>query len=273
VSVLAASPVAADHVIGSATTCNNSVGEGGGQGVICEVTIVNTVTPSGGSAVVTIHECLGSAGAPLEGVCSTTTQSLTAPVTSINQCNGSVVGGGSKLLCSIVITNNFTAGVAPGAITLTVNQCVGSGGAGNVKFACDPYPATTDGAAIIQCNGTATGDGASLTCTASGTMASALAVTIDQCNGSAVGGGALVVCSASITNNAVPLATPTPVATTPVAAVGIPTAEPTATPPLTSTDGSGSGNNSTPLMPLMILLALSGLGLTTILVQRQRIHL
>jgi hypothetical protein len=250
VSIIAAGPVAADHTIGAATTCNNSVGAGGGQGVICEITIVNTTTPSGGSAVVTIHECIGSAGAPLSGVCSTTTQSLSAPVTSVNQCNYTVVGGGATLHCSVVITNNFTGGVAPGATAATVNQCVGSGGPGNVLFACDPFPATTDGAAIIQCNGTATGGGASLTCTASGTMATALAVTINQCNNSAGGAGSLVVCTASITSSAIAAGT---------------------TVPPTSTASEGSSPTSTP--PLAVLIfALAGLLLATVVVQRRTVR-
>lgn len=250
VSIIAAGPVAAAHTIGAATTCNNGVGGGGGQGVICEVTIVNTITPSGGSAVVTIHECLGSAGAPLSGVCSTTTQSLAAPVTSVNQCNGTVGGGGATLHCSIVITNNFTGGVDPGATAVTVNQCVGSGGSGNVLFACDPYPATTSGAAIIQCNGTATEGGASLTCTASGTMATALSVAIEQCDGSAGGGGSVVVCTTSITSRAV--------------AAG-------STAPPTSTASDGSSPSST--LPIaMLIFALAGLLLATVVVQRRTVR-
>jgi len=69
---------------------------------------------------------------------------------------------------------------------------------------CDPFPATTTGAAITQCNGSANGGTlVGLTCTAPGTKSAAHGVTINQCNGSANGCGALVICSASIANRVV----------------------------------------------------------------------
>jgi len=252
---ISVSPVAAAHTIAASTTCNNGVGGGGGQGVICEVTIVNTITATGGSAVVTVHECIGSAGAPLSGVCSTTTTNLTKPVTVVNQCNGTVEGGGSTLRCSVVITNHFV-GVTPGASGVTINQCVGSGD--GLVTGCNPLQATTS-AVITQCNGSANGGNlVQLTCTASGTRSSAFAMTINQCNASANGGGSLVICSATMAN-----------------AVTAPTAAPTgsarSTPPPTSTSGT-PGSVPTPLFPLMILLALGGLALATVVTQRRSLH-
>jgi hypothetical protein len=247
-SIITTVPVAAAHTIAATTTCSNGVDDTPGLGLICQVTVVNTITGSGGSAKVTVHECHGAAGSPTAS-CSTTTTSLTKPVTAVTQCNSSINGGGGTLRCSIVVTSNFYGGISPGSTAATVNQCVGSGGAGNVLFACDPYPATTSDAAITQCNGSATGGGASVTCTATGTMASALAVTINQCNGSANGGGALIVCSASLVNNAV-----------------------SGTPPPTGTASNSSSDNSTPLFPLLALLASGGLGLAVIAARRRRIY-
>jgi hypothetical protein len=252
-----ASPVSA-AALGATGACATGAGNGGGQGIICEVTIVNTINATGGFATVTVHQCLGAAdfGSPdlARGSCSTVTTHPAAPVTSVIQCDGSVNGAGSTLYCTIVITNNFL-GVSPGETAATVDQCVGSGGDGNVKFVCDPVQSTTD-AAITQCNGSATGGGASVTCSATGMMASALAVTVDQCNGSAGGGGALIVCSASITNNALPAATAPPASTS-------------RRPATTATADAGSSSNSNPLLPLMLVLAFGGFVLAAVVTTKR----
>ena len=208
--VLATGATAA--TIAPTTTCSNGVDNTGGLGLICEVTVVNTITAGGGSAVVTVRECHGAAGAP-EASCTIVTNVLTEPVTAVTQCNDSINGGGGTLRCSVQVTNNFV-GLSPGATAATVNQCVGSGG--GITTGCDPFPATTSGATITQCNGSANGETlVGLTCTATGTQSSVLDVKINQCNGSANGGGALVICSANITNNAVaaPSPSPTPIPT------------------------------------------------------------
>jgi len=185
--------------IAPTTTCSNHVDNTPGLGLICEVTIVNTITASGGSARVTVRECHGAAGAPT-AACTTKTTVLTKPVTRVEQCNYAINGGGGTLRCSVKVTNNFV-GLSPGATAATVNQCVGSGD--GVANTCDPFPATTTGATITQCNGSANGGTlVGLTCTATGTKPSAHGVTINQCNDSANGGGALVICSANITNKA-----------------------------------------------------------------------
>ncbi len=244
-SLALAGGATAATTIAPTTTCSNGVDNTGGLGLICRVTIVNTITASGGSAKVTVRECHGPAGDP-QAACKTKTKLLGKPVTAVNQCNKSINGGGGTLRCSVQVTNRFV-GVSPGATAATVNQCVGSGG--GITTGCDPFPATTINATITQCNGSANGGTlVGLTCTASGTKSSAFGVKVKQCNGSANGGGALVICSANITNKAVgpgpsPSHKPTPKPTNA-------TLPPTAT--LATTDAPGTG--STPLVFVAIFL-------------------
>jgi hypothetical protein len=184
--------------LAATTTCSNGVDDTPGLGLICQVTIINTFTTSGGSATVIVRECHGAAGDP-QASCNTTTQNLTSPVTRVTQCNSAINGGGGTLRCSVKVTNHFV-GVPVDATTTTVDQCVGSGG--GITVGCDPFPATTSGAAITQCNGSANGGTlVGLTCTATGTKSAHAAVIINQCNGSANGGGALVICSANVSNS------------------------------------------------------------------------
>jgi hypothetical protein len=228
-SVLATSASAA--TIAPTTTCSNGVDNTPGLGLICEVTVVNTITATGGSATVTVRECHGAAGDP-EAACTTVTDDLTEPVTAVTQCNDATNGGGGTLRCSVDVTNNFV-GADPAATAATVNQCVGSGD--GITTGCDPFPATTTGATITQCNGSANGGTlVELTCTATGTESSAFGVTINQCNGSTNGGGGLVICSANIENNA---AAPSPAPSAGPTA-GAPTQPPTDT--LTAADVPGS---------------------------------
>ena len=251
VSIIAAGPVAAAP-LNAAGACATGTGNVGGQCIVCDVTVVNTITAIGGNATVTVHECLGSAGDPTDGTgpgghrCTTTVTSFNEPVTAITVCDGSANGGGGKLLCSIKVTNNFV-GISPGGLAATVNQCVGSVTTGTVR-ACNPDPATTSGAAITQCNGTANGGGSSLTCKASGTMASAFLVWINECNGSGGGGGALVVCTASLAGGTS-----------------------SGTPPPTSALSEGSSPSSTPPIA-MLIFALAGLLLATVVVQRRTVR-
>jgi hypothetical protein len=271
VSLITISPAFAGTTIAATTTCGMGLGDLGGRGLICEVTIVNSVTTAGGTSTVTVRECLGSAGAPTDGSggggfpCSTVTSVLTVPVTAVTQCNDSINGGGGTLRCSVQVTNNFV-GVSPGSTAVSVNQCVGSGASGiaGQTINCDPFPATTTSAAITQCNGSANGGTlVGLNCTATGTMASALPVTILQCQGSANGGGALVICSANVVNAIAAAPTAAPTAT--------PSAASSATPAVTSTapsDGSRSG------LPFTLLAALifAGLGVLAVEAQRRRIR-
>jgi len=198
--------------LAATTTCSNSVDDTPGLGLICQVTIINTITSSGGSAHVVVRECHGAAGNP-QAACQTTTSNLTTPVTRVTQCNSSINGGGGTLRCSVRITNDLI-NLGAGSIAATVNQCVGSGG--GITVGCDPFPATTSGAVITQCNGSANGGTlVGLRCTASGTAMASRGVTINQCNGSANGGGALVICSASVVTRALATIPPTAAAAQP----------------------------------------------------------
>ena len=211
---LAVAGGASAATLASTTTCSNGVDNTGGLGLICQVTVVNRITGSGGTATVTVRECHGAAGDP-QAACTTKTTNLTKLVTAVTQCNDSINGGGGTLRCSVKVTNNFV-GRSSGATAATVNQCVGSGG--GITTGCDPFPATTTGATITQCNGSANGGTlVGLTCTATGTKPSSHGVRVNQCNGSANGGGALVICSASVTNRTISGSTSgsTPTATLP----------------------------------------------------------
>lgn len=199
-SLVTSPPASAATKVAPTTTCSNGVDNTGGLGLICEVTIVNTITRTGGSSRTVVRECHGAAGAP-QAACSTTRWNMNRLVTRVNQCNDSINGGGGTLRCSVRVTNNFV-GMSPGSSAATVNQCVGSGG--GITTGCDPFPATTTGATITQCNGSANGGTlVGLTCTARGTKSSGLGVRINQCNGSANGGGSLVICSTNLTNRRV----------------------------------------------------------------------
>jgi hypothetical protein len=280
ISMLTTSPVSAATTIAPTTTCGNALGiDLAGRGLICEVTVVNTITASGGSAVVTVRECFGSAGAPTDGSgiggfgCTNPTSSLTKPVTAVTQCNGSINGGGSTLRCSVKVTNNFV-GLEPGATAATVNQCIGSGAGGIVgaNIHCDPVQATTS-AAVTQCNGSANGltltSPVGLTCTVTGTMSSALPVTINQCNGSTNGGGALIICSASLTNAVITAAASASAGAGASASAG---AGAGVTPSPTSTVSDNSSNNSTlPLLPLL-LMGFAGTALAIFVAHRRIIR-
>lgn len=205
---LTASAVAA-ATIAPTTTCSNGVDDTPGLGLICQVAIANTITPSGGTAHVTIRECHGAAGDPT-AACTVQTHDLTSPVSQVTQCNASTNGGGGTLRCSVDITNRFV-GVTSNQSAVTVNQCDGSGD--GVANTCDPFPATTSGATVNQCNGSANGGTlVGLTCTATGMAASGFTVEVDQCNGSTNGGGALVICSVAM-RNTFTAGTPTPTST------------------------------------------------------------
>lgn len=235
-STLALASGVAAATIAPTVSCSNNVDTTPGLGLICEVTVVNTITSGGGTATVTVRECHGAAN-DAEAACTTTTDTLTEPVTAVTQCNGST-SSGATVECSIDVTNNFV-GVAVSPTAVTVNQCVGSGD--GITTGCDPIPSATTGAAITQCNGSANGGTlVELTCTATGTQSAALVVTINQCNGSANGGGSSVICTANMENNAVAGATPRPGAT--------PRVTPPATDANVTTETPGSG-------PLELLLA------------------
>ena len=279
-SLLAVTPASA-ATLAATTTCSNGVNNAGGEGLICEVTIENTITAVGGSATVTVRECHGAAGDP-EALCTTQVSILTEPVTSVDQCNGSINGGGGTLRCSVQVRNTYVA-EDPSPVGVTVNQCVGSGDGFTVG--CDPFPATTTGATITQCNGSANGGTlVQLTCTATGTQSDAFNVTVNQCNGSGNGGGGLVMCSSNIDSvNAVPVPTAAPTAAPtsgagPVATAG-PAASPSTAPGVTPVPSLPQTDTAlAPTIPadrdggLLALLAVSGAILVggSVLLRKQR---
>lgn len=244
--------------IAATTTCNNALGNGGAT---CTTSVVNTITATGGSAAVTVVECTGSAGVP-DATCSTTTNTLTEPVTQVTQCNASINGGGGVLRCSVTVVNNFV-GIDGAPTAVTVNQCNGSGASGAIgaTIICTPFPATTTSATITQCNDSGNGGTlVGLLCDASGTQSAGLSVLIDQCNGSTNGGGTLTVCSASITNNNVAAATPAP--------TGGSTPRPT--PPTTDTLAATVVPGSSPVEAVLVgIFLLAFLSLATVIGSRR----
>jgi uncharacterized repeat protein (TIGR01451 family) len=171
--------------------------------VTCTITIQNNISALGAdSSTVTATSCLAAAGVlPPFGCTTTVTTNPTQLVTSVDQCNGIVNGGGSNVTCSVSVTNMVPVGTpTPG---VTVNQCIGSGQGGGTQptVVCNPVSNTTN-ATVDQCNSSGNGGGASMRvkCTVTGAT-SATPVTINQCNGSGDGGGSTVTCTTSVTNN------------------------------------------------------------------------
>jgi hypothetical protein len=223
---------------------------GAGQEVSCNITIANTLTSTGAtSSTITATACLAVAGVLPPAGCNTVTTTSGQLVTTVDQCNGVVNGGGSNVTCSVSVINTIPTGT--NLVGVTVNQCIGTGAGGGTAptTVCAPV-ASTSGATVTQCNGSANGGGGSMRakCTETG-GATALPITINQCNGSSDGGGSTVTCATTFTNNFVasaPATTPTPTPTP--TGTPAPTATPTApgkvgvTAPTTAkAPGTGSG--------------------------------
>jgi len=243
---------------------------GAGYEVTCTIAIVNTITAQGAtSSTVTAIACLADAGvtypscpdnlALVPSLPVSTVTNSSQLVTSVNQCNSIVTGGGSNVICNVTVTNNVPA--ATSTTNVTVNQCIGSGTGGGSTVSCAPSGSTT-GASVTQCNGSATGGGtyageAAVNCTVTGATA-ALPVTINQCNGSATGGGSAVTCSATVTNSfattpttttpttpTTTTTTPTTTTTTPTTTTTTPTTTTTSTVPVTTTTHHASTTTTT----------------------------
>jgi hypothetical protein len=219
----------------AATQCDPpALPTGAGFEVTCTITIDNTVSAAGvTSSTVTATSCLAAAGVLPPSGCTTTVNTANQLVTSVDQCNGVVDGGGSNVICSVAVVNTIPTAAATSGVT--VNQCVGSGGGGGTQptVVCAPVASTT-GATVTQCNGSANGGGPStrVQCNVTGAT-TAEPVTINQCNGSSNGGGSTVTCSATFSNNFV-LAPTTPTATT------VPTSPSGPTPTQTGATGTSS---------------------------------
>lgn len=251
-----AAPASAAPAPGALTQCNDT-DNGGGRAVECDVTITNylDLQTNVSRSDIVARTCTGAAGAaPL---CTVLPVTFPTSTTDITQCNGSGLGGGATVTCTVNVVNTIV-----GSATLspaTVNQCIGSGTGGGIEptLNCNPV-GTTSGATITQCNGSANGGGAQnrVTCTVGpltepSTQSTALPVTINQCNGSAAG-GSLVTCSASLSHTFLPAGTPFPAAPVPSSPVPTEPTTPTApaptapaVPPATSTPTTPS-----PLIPV-----------------------
>lgn len=232
----------------AAAQCNPADGypttapAGAGQEVSCDISVVNSVSPAGAtSSTITSTTCLAAAGVLPPAGCTTAVVGSTQLVSTINQCNGIIVGGGSNLTCNVTFTNDVSTGTS--TTGATVNQCIGSGTGGGIDptFVCAPVGSTTN-ATVTQCNGSGNGGGASMRvkCTVTGAD-SALPASINQCNGSSNGGGSTVTCTTTIVNNFVPLST-------------------TGTTPTGGT--SGPGSSGTPGVSPVIPATPGGSGLT-----------
>ena len=257
-SHLGAAPAAAATTIDRTTTCSNGIDNTPGLGLICRVTIINTFTTTGSSARVTVRECHGAAGDPT-AACTTDVQTLTRAVTRVTQCNAATNGGGGTLRCSVEVTNRFR-GVNITKSNVTVNQCVGSGD--GIANSCDPFPSSTTGARVTQCNGSANGGTlVGLTCTATGTTVSGHPITINQCNGSTNGGGALVICSVRLYNTFTAVGGTT--------GGGSSTGGGTTAPPTSTIDASGT--TSVAAAPLALLGLLLVFALTFVVAASRRV--
>lgn len=181
----------------------NGVGADG-DGYDCTVTIANTydVATGLGSSTVRTLVCSGPANTVFTAGDCTDSGILEYPeLTSVvDQCNGTVEGGGGSLNCIVTMTNTIIGTGTPAIAT--VNQCNNSLGGDPPPVTgsgCDPLQATTD-ATITQCNDSVNGGGGFMLCTVgSSTISSAFPISIDQCNNSANGGGGTMRCSATIT--------------------------------------------------------------------------
>lgn len=191
--------------------CNAGDGDGGGVGIECDVTITNLydVSTGIGSSTVRVVRCIGGANTARDLLTCTDSGIIEhAELTNVvTQCNASVGGIGGSLHCDVVMTNTIVGTATTGAAT--VNQCVGSLGGGGIVpgSLCDPTPATTDNADITQCNGSVNGGGGYMVCeVGTSTANSAFPVTINQCNGSAEGAGNTMTCGVQITTVVQPAA-------------------------------------------------------------------
>ena len=245
-----ASAQAANVGGGSVTQCDGRLsGAGGAENIItCTVTIdnyiVNGTTSSRVSVsyVCSLNPCSSTGGSTGPGL-----------VTGVDQCNGSGTLSAVVVHCDTIIRNHVSPNISP-VLAATLNQCVGSSGAGTADL-CNP--ATTSGAPVHQCNGSVTGGGGGIDCLLNpSTVSASLPVTVDQCNGTATYPGSFLVCRVTLSNdndvsNAVigaptPTPTPTPTATvtptpTPATPAGTPTTPAGSATPTGAPGGTPSG--------------------------------
>ncbi len=236
-----------------AAQCNDEM-NGGGTEVACTVTVVNYLTAAGALAAspastLTMTRCVGATGPVSTLTCATTVSTLSEPVASVRQCNGSGNGGGGAVVCTVTVSNHFTG--SPAVVTAAkIYQCIGSvitgtGAPGTCTPANTAGITSVPAATVGQCNGSGNGGtSVGFICSVSGssTMTATFPLNVDQCNGSGNGGGALVTCQASVTNQVLPAtatatasASSTATATASASPSSSPTGTTTGTPPVTST--------------------------------------
>jgi hypothetical protein len=204
----------ASAVVPLAVNQCNSVFNGGGRGMDCDVTVTNYYNLDTGfqSSTTTTVACDGAANTVPLPHCVTTIIPSTQLVTSVTQCDGSANGGGASLICHVHVINQiFTANVVPLHPAATVNECAGSGIPGIAPTTvCNPTTTVTN-ADVTQCNGSGNGGTATMMvlCTVdpASEMTGVSPVLIDQCNGSSNGGGSTVVCGANLEFQLLTLAT------------------------------------------------------------------
>ncbi len=219
---------------------------GAGYQVTCTIAIDDTVSSAGATAsTVTATACLAAAGVTPPFGCTTTVTTANQLVTSVDQCNGIVVGGGSNVTCDVSVVDTVTTGSpSPG---VTVDQCIGSGTGGGTQptLLCDPVASTT-GATVTQCNGSGNGGGAStrVQCDVIGAT-TAEPITINQCNGSSNGGGSTVTCATTFANNFVAAAPTTTTTTGAPAGAGSGGATTTTVPTAGAGGGTAAGSGVT----------------------------
>jgi len=188
----------------TADACNAYGAVLAGQGMECSVTVDNYDDGVDQYSTVTVLECHGAPFVTLLApACSTTVLINTDLTTSVTQCNGTLNGGGSSVVCRVTVNNHFSGVGVPAAVTY--NQCVGSGAGGTspvgTPLNCSPAGLTL-GATVTQCNGSVNGGGGPLrvNCDVAGLAGSSQPVLVDQCNGTANGGGSVLFCSATFTD-------------------------------------------------------------------------
>jgi len=212
----AGGPVPTAHAaIIAINQCNGDV-TGAAREIICTVTVVNNIDLINNTttSTVTTTVCAGAPGTAATSCVTTPGAPSTDLVGSVNQCNDSVIDGGSIVTCNVSVVNNI-AGIGSTS-PASVNQCIGSGGGGGTEptMICSPL-SSVSGADITQCNGSGNGGGATarVQCTVlTSTVSSLSPVSINQCNNSAYGGGDLVTCGAQITTNILSTSDTTPTA-------------------------------------------------------------
>ncbi len=249
-------PAGAQAASAGISQCNGRLsGALGAESTItCDVTVDNYVDNGVTSSRTTVSLVCSL------NPCSGTAVSSTSPdvVTNVAQCNGSATQSAAVVICNVVIRNHISPN--PSAVTpATLNQCVGSSGAGTADLCTI---ASTSGAPVTQCNGSVTGGGGGINCSmdTSSTVTAALPVSVNQCNGTATGGGSFLTCTVSLSNDnnvvGAPITAPTAAPTTAVPtapASAVPTAPGTlATPTASTSPGTPTGTGisaSTPTLP------------------------